>query len=105
MTKIDDEEETTPIVTKCARDNYKHHWRKANHATSHTKVRNRFQWHEHNTYGNWTCVHLEQSPMMPLKFTTTRIEKPCRQLESIWGNNEQFWVIQTLEDQTWMFNW
>jgi len=44
------------------------------------KVRSRFQWHEHNTFGDWFCaMHLQQSLTTPLEFVESETKKPNRQ--------------------------
>jgi hypothetical protein len=51
------------------KQNDKHQWRRTNHAVGYKNVKSRFQWHEHNTYGDWFyVVHLQQSLITPLEF-------------------------------------
>ncbi len=77
--KMDEKEETMPTIIVRKKWNDGHQWGKVKHATSYTNVKNRFQWCEHNTFENWFyAVHPKQSLMMPLKLTTTGIEKPSK---------------------------
>jgi hypothetical protein len=77
--KMDDKKKTTPTIIMHKRWNDRHQWGKTNHAMNYTNVKNRFQWREHNNFGDWFYViHLEQSLTMPLKFTTIGTKKPSK---------------------------
>jgi hypothetical protein len=79
LMKMDHKEKTTPTIIMCKRWNDGHKWGRVNHVMGYTNVKNRFQWHQHNIFGNWFyAVHPDQNLTMPLKFTTTRIEKPSK---------------------------
>ncbi len=81
MIEMDDKEETTLIAKKMhKRQNDEHQWKRTNHTTWYTNVRNRFQWHEHDTSKNWFCaMHSKQSPTTLFKFTANGTKNPSRQ--------------------------
>ncbi len=53
MMNVGDKEETTLNFIMCKRWNDGHQWGRANHAIGYTNVKNKFQWREHNTFGDW----------------------------------------------------
>ncbi len=77
--RMDGKKETMPTIIMRKRWNDGHQWGRTNHATGYTNVKNKFKWREHNNFGDWLYeVHLEQSLMTTLKFTTTGTKKQSK---------------------------
>lgn len=78
-----------------------HWWGRGKHAIKYTKVKDRFQWHEHGTFKNWLCVvHSKQSPMVPWNSEKLKL-KSQKNCKIGMGSNEQLEVnleLWSLED-------